>query len=128
MPNWNPNWNNVTWNEGAARDAANELRRSADLLEETAARRLRAADVARAEWRGRYREQFDGDLTQMLRRARELAEQMRNKARAIDDATRRAKEEQRHRERERERWRAEKRDEERRERERREREKRKRDD
>jgi len=115
MPSWQPNWNNVNWNHGAAGDAANELRRAADLLEETAARRKHAADTARREWRGRYRDEFDHNLDDMLRRARELAERMRHKAREIDDAGNRAREQQRHRERERERWHHEKREEERRE-------------
>jgi len=114
MPNWQPNWNNVNWNHGAAGDAANELRRAADLLDETAASRSRAADKARLEWRGRYRDEFDHELAEMLRRARELAEQMRNKARDIDNAGQRAREEQRRRERDRDRWEAERREEERR--------------
>jgi uncharacterized protein YukE len=120
MPNWNPNWNNVIWDYGDANGAANELRRGANLLDETAARRKRAADVAQQEWRGRKREQFDRDLGEMLRRARELADQMRSRAQAIDDASQRVREEQRHRQRERERWYEEKKEEDRIERERRE--------
>lgn len=123
MPSWQPNWNNVNWNYGAANDAVNELRRAADLLEESVSRRSRAADTARQEWRGRYRDEFDRDLDEMLRRARELADQMRNKAREIDNASQRAREEQRYRERERTRWENEKREEQRREEERRKSEK-----
>jgi len=115
MPNWQPNWNNVIWNYGAANDAANELRRSADMLEDTAGRRKRAADVARQEWRGRYRDEFDRDLASMLDRAYRLAQQMREKARQIDQASQRAEAEQTRRVRDRDRWEAERREEKRRE-------------
>jgi uncharacterized protein YukE len=113
MPSWQPNWNNVTWDYGAANDAVRELRRAADLLDETRDQRRRAADKARQEWRGRYRDEFDRDLDEMLRRASELAEQMRNKARQIEDASNRARDQQRFRESERARWEAERREEER---------------
>jgi uncharacterized protein YukE len=124
MPSWQPNWNDVNWNYGAAHDAVNELRRAASLLDDTADRRRRAADVARQEWRGRYRQEFDHELDGMLRRSRELADQMRRKAQQIEDASRRVQQEQDHRQRERDRWNAERREEERRERERREQEQR----
>ncbi|HRN66988.1 MAG TPA: hypothetical protein PK205_04595 [Promineifilum sp.] len=121
MPNWQPNRSDVVWDWGAANDAANELERAAGLLDELTARRRRAADTAREEWRGRYRDEFDRDLDEMLRRAGELADQMRRKAREIRGAADRARDQQNFRVSERNRWESERREEERREREERER-------
>lgn len=114
MPNWEPNWDDVEWDHGAASEAAHELDRAAAFVEESAHRRRQVADEARAEWRGRHREEFDGDLDRMLHRAAELAAEFRTKASAIRSADQQAYEEQRRRERERERWRREKEEEERR--------------
>jgi uncharacterized protein YukE len=108
MPNWNPNWQDVRWNHGAAESAIASLRRAADMLDQTAADRVRVADEARAEWRGRYREQFDDQLGQTVRRAHELAGEYRDAANRIARADQCAYEEQRRRERDRERWRMEK--------------------
>ena len=107
MPNWQPNWENVRWNHGAAEAAIAALRRAADMLDHTATDRARVADEAKVEWRGRYREEFDGQLAQMLRRAHELANEYRTAAGQIAGASQRAQEEQNRRERERERWRME---------------------
>jgi uncharacterized protein YukE len=108
MPNWSPNWQDVRWNHGAAEAAIAALRRAADRLDQTAADRVRVADEARAEWRGRYREQFDEQLGQTVRRAHELAGEYRDAANRIARADQSAYEEQRRRERDRERWRMEK--------------------
>lgn len=126
MPNWSPNRNKVKWDYGAASEAANELRRAAALLRETAARRRTAADAAKAEWRGRFRDQFDLDLSKMLSSAHDLADRMERKARDIEAASNRAHAEEKRRRDEIERWEREKREEDRRERERRERERRER--
>ena len=124
MPNWKPNRDKVKWDYGAASDAANELRRAAALLRDATVRRRASADVAKAEWRGRFRDQFDHDLTTMVNRALELADQMESKAREIEGASERAQAEEKRRRSEIERWEREKREEERRERERKERERR----
>jgi uncharacterized protein YukE len=108
MPNWQPNWENVRWNHGAAEAAIAALRRAADMLDHTTADRARVADEAKIEWLGRYREEFDGQLAQILRRAHELANECRTTASQIASASQRAHEEQNRRERERERWRMEK--------------------
>lgn len=118
MPNWQPNWDDVRWNWGAASEAAAALRSAAGKLEATLADRLRYAASAQREWRGRYRDEFDVALDRMARRARDLAAHFRDAADRIASASARAREEQRHREHERERWHREKEDEERRRRER----------
>lgn len=109
MPDWQPNWNDVNWDHGAAEEAARELERLAAFLEETKHRRRQMADEARVEWRGRCREEFDGRLARTLKRASSLAAELRGKAAEIRAADRRAYEEERRRERARERWEHEKR-------------------
>jgi len=126
MPNWQPNWNNVRWDWGAAGAAASALRRAAGKIEQTAHERVRVAAEAQREWRGRYREEFDERLREILQKAGSLAAEYRHMASRIDNASHAAREEQQYRERERERWRREKSEEERRERERRERKRRER--
>ena len=128
MPNWQPNWNNVRWDWGAASAAASSLRRAADKLDATAQERQRAATEAQREWRGRYREEFDEQLRNMLRRATELAAEFRYMAHRIEQASQNAWAEQRHRESERRRWHSEKRKEEERERRRREEERQRREE
>ncbi|MEM4202929.1 MAG: hypothetical protein QXS54_02550 [Candidatus Methanomethylicaceae archaeon] len=117
MPNWQPNWNNVRWDWGAANAASTALRRAADKLDAFAYERARMAAEAQREWRGRYRQEFDEQLRALLTRSATLAAEMRHAAARIDQASVRAWEEQRHRERERERWRREKEEEDRRRRE-----------
>jgi len=116
MPNWQPNWSNVIWNWGAASAAAQELRRMADDLDKSAHERRQLAGAAQAEWRGRFRDEFDADLGRMLNEAQGIAAELRAAAGQIEHASDLARSEQQHRERERERWQHEKRDEERRER------------
>ncbi len=108
MPNWQPNWNNVRWDWGAASEASHALRRAADRLEQTLVEKERLANVARREWRGRYRDEFDAEFAAMKTRAQQLASDFRQKAFEIDRASARAEAEQRHREAERARWQREK--------------------
>lgn len=111
MPNWQPNWRDVEWDHRAADEAIQSLRQAATFVEETAAQRRQRAAEATAEWRGRFREEFDGHLSRALRRAAELAGELRAKADEISRADERARAEQKHREHERDRWRREKREE-----------------
>ena len=121
MPNWQPNWNDVVWDWGAANEAIAALHRAAGRLDESVGERQRVAGEAQAEWRGRYREEFDVDLNDLVQRAHSLAAEFRSTAARIASASEAARSEQSYRERERERWRREKQEEERREREERER-------
>ena len=117
MPPWQPNWENVRWDWGAADEAVAALRAAADKIEVTLAERLRSAAEAQREWRGRYREEFDAELEGIKSRAQGLAAEYRAAADRIRSASQRAYEEQRHREGERERWRRDKEDADRRDRE-----------
>lgn len=108
MPNWEPNRARVEWDYGAAEAAIAALRRAADELDLTTNKRERVAGEARAEWRGRYRESFDGQFQQMVSRARQLAAEYRDTANQIGRASQRAWEEQRRREAAIARWEAEK--------------------
>ena len=104
MPNWQPNWNDVVWNWGASDGAASALRHSADMLDQTSDERKYRSRAATAEWRGEYRDRFDQELAQILRRAHDLASEYRGVADRIVNAAQRARAEQRHREEERARW------------------------
>jgi uncharacterized protein YukE len=117
MPNWQPNWNDVRWNWGAADTAASALRHAAGVLDATADERAGVARDAQAEWRGLFRDRFDRELAEILNRGHALADDCRAAADRVASASKRAADEQRHRERGRERWRREKEDEDRRRRE-----------
>ena len=121
MPNWQPNWENVVWNWGAANDAVAALNRAAGTLENSTVERGNFASSAQREWRGRFREEFDVDLDRLEGRGMSLAAEYRALANRIAAASAAARAEQSRRERDRERWWQEKREEERREREERER-------
>ena len=62
MPNWQPNWQDVHWDYAAAQGAVSALRRAADLVDQRADERARAALQAIEQWRGRYRNEFDERL------------------------------------------------------------------
>ncbi len=113
MPNWQPNWQNVRWDQSAASHAATALRAAADELERSAREREAAAEQARAEWRGMHRMRFDAHIIETLSRARALAAQYRDAAARIMQASTRAHDEQAQRMRDRERWQREKEQEER---------------
>jgi hypothetical protein len=121
MPNWQPNWSDVVWDQGAANEAIAALQRAAGQLESSVQERKLVAAAAQTEWRGRFREEFDIDLARMIQQALSIAAEYRIVANRIAAASTAAQNEQNHRLHERERWRHEKRDEERREREERER-------
>ncbi len=107
MPNWNPNWQDVRWDHGAATEAVAALRRAAAELDHAATERFRAALQATAEWRGVHRCTFDAGLQRSLAVARDLVRSYHAAAERIVQASQWARDEQHRRERERERWRRE---------------------
>ena len=112
MPSWQPNWSDVRWNWAAAEEAAAELCRVADLIEQLTAHRRRMAAEATATWRGGHRRRFDGELADIVRDAQSIAYEYRRMAAAIRTASEAARAEQLRREAERRRWWEEKRREE----------------
>lgn len=107
MPNWQPNWQDVRWDWGAAQQASTALRCMADLLDQTASEKRKLAEEAVREWRGRFRVEFDEHLARMLSDSRNLAALCREIASRIDAASQWAREEQNRRLAERARWRRE---------------------
>src|SRR5689334_9635090 len=114
MPNWQPNRQDVRWNQEAARQAIAALNHAADELARTAQEREVAAHQATAQWRGRHRQTFDERLRDTQARARDLAEDYRAAARRIAQASDHARDEQLRREQDRQRWQREQDDENRR--------------
>jgi len=108
MPTWQPDWQDVRWDQAASARAASELRRVADELDRSVFERASAAESATGEWRGVNRRRFDEHLRGGARRARELAADFRAAAGRIDQAAQRARDDQLRRVRDRERWRLEK--------------------
>ncbi|MDQ7030120.1 MAG: hypothetical protein Q9O62_10265 [Ardenticatenia bacterium] len=112
MPSWQPNWSDVRWNWAVAEEAAAELSRVADLLEQLTAQRRRMAAHITATWHGGYRRRFDDELAETVRNAQTIAYEYRRMAAAIRAASQAARAEQLRREAERRRWWEEKRREE----------------
>jgi hypothetical protein len=108
VPDWQPNWQDVRWDWGAADRAASELERAAAELDQTSAARSQASDRATADWLGAYRSQFDAQLAGTLGTAWRLAGTYREAAARVRQASVRATEEQAQRVRDRDRWRREK--------------------
>lgn len=91
----------VRWNYAVAEQAERALRQRADTLDAMLDARLRLAQNAQDGWSGRYREQFDDELADLVGRGRRLASALRAKADDIRQATVRARAEQRRRDEER---------------------------
>src|SRR5438552_1486218 len=78
------NTQDVQWNFAAANAASAALRRAAYELKRTADKRMHSAKAAQAEWRGKHRETFDGELKKLLSEAQELANEYHAAASRID--------------------------------------------
>lgn len=113
MPNWEPNWKDVEWDEAAAHNAELALKATADLLEQSINRRRQYMLAAIENWRGGHRREFDVRFERIVQKSREHANLLRETAWRINRANVRAKEEQQRRIQERKRWEEEKADEER---------------
>jgi hypothetical protein len=99
-----PNYQDVRWDHGAAGEAAAACLRAADELEQALIDCGRAADGARAEWRGARMERFTAGRQSLNERGRILVADCRAAAQAITAASQRAREEQARREHERAEW------------------------
>jgi hypothetical protein len=110
MPNWEPNWEDVEFDHGAAQAAAAQCRLSAGALDTgftgvaTAVTKL-ATDGA---WTGAYQVEFDTARIALGTDASGAADDLRTLAGAIESAATAATAEQNKRERDRDRWRTQK--------------------
>ena len=108
MPNWTPNWEDVKWDFDAASAAVTSLKKAADALGQIFEKRNHISNMAREEWRGRKREEYDYRFNQQQFIARRKRNELLNKASEIQAASNKVLEEQKRREVERDRWRLEK--------------------
>lgn len=108
MPNWEPNWKDIEWDESSAHNAELALKAAADLLEQSINRRRRYMLTAIEGWHGRHRREFDVHFENSLQKSRALANSLRETAWQVNRANLRAKEEQQRRVQERKRWEEEK--------------------
>lgn len=76
----------VTFDFATATEAAAECRRHARYLDSLAETRADARPAAVAEWRGRFRDDFDREFTRTQQRLSDEASSLRALAGAIDDA------------------------------------------
>jgi hypothetical protein len=107
MPSWQPNWQDVPWDEVAAVRAISELRRAAEEIEQALLGLSAAEREAQESWHGGQRRLFDEYRLDATKRARALAEEYREAARRIAWASQTIRDEQLRRVAGRERWRQE---------------------
>lgn len=102
MPDWQPDWNDVAFDHGAATTAAEECRSCARALDTALAglSGLPATD----HWVGAYEEDWSADQGPTRTDLGGTRDDLRALARAIDRAAADARAEQAHRRAERERW------------------------
>ncbi|MDP8960918.1 MAG: hypothetical protein M3N32_04800 [Actinomycetota bacterium] len=100
-----PNWQDVRFNQAAAREALEQCRSVAAELRSISQQRSGLASLAREGWQGRYRDEFDEDLAARISGARTAAALLDALALAIEAAAEGALQEQRGRERQRQLWR-----------------------
>lgn len=105
MPPWQPNWNDVEFDQAKAAAAARECRTSASTLD--AILGGRASLAATDHWTGRYRGDYDTEEPALFTELRNLRDDLLTLAGRIEAAATEAAEEQAARERERQRWRDE---------------------
>lgn len=109
MPDWTPNWSDVTFDYARAVRAAAECEAAAARLRDSIGVRERFATNARDEWEGRYRDEFDIAFAALIEDSERLEADLRALARRIREAAAAAQAEQARREADRARWRIEKR-------------------
>lgn len=85
----------VRFDHARAAAAASALRSCAELLDQQTEERLSLARLARTEWRGAARDEFDHHLDRMLREAAGLVDALRSAANRLDQAAADAVAEQR---------------------------------
>ncbi|MBX0330383.1 hypothetical protein K2Z83_22235 [Oscillochloris sp. ZM17-4] len=107
MPSWQPNWQDVIWDHGAADAAVAALGRAASEIDRAAGERARAALTLLGEWRGAHRLSFDDQLRRADGEDQALAGDLRRAAQEVSRLSQQAREEQARRVYDRAEWRRE---------------------
>lgn len=108
MPNWQPIWEDVSFDYVAAEDAIAECQSCARYLDERSLVLGPSIQSAREQWRGRFRDEFDDEIADLEREASAAAADLRSAAVHIQHDIDEARDEQRRREAMRQQWWAEK--------------------
>jgi hypothetical protein len=104
MPNWQPNWENVTYDFAAADDAIADCRACIGFMEQREVVLGPPRRKATEQWRGRYREEFDRETLHLEGLANQVIHELHDSIRAISNETDAARNEQHRRVLERLRW------------------------
>jgi hypothetical protein len=109
VPNWQPNWEDVTFEHAKAREAAAACRRAASELDVTATTFVRARHTLETDgqWAGNARDDFDTEAATVPGEIADTIDALKRLAGLLDDASTDAATEQSRREAERARWRQE---------------------
>ncbi len=99
-----PKWQDVQSSAGRAMDAIDRCRSVAAALRHANDRRNSLAAMAREEWRGRFREEFDADVPALTGATSALAGVLDTLAAAVEAAAGAARQEQAWREEQRRSW------------------------
>lgn len=83
MPTWQPVWTDVTFDHVAAASAADQCEAMAARLRDGISERNRLAAVARDEWTGPYRDEFDTELAALTSGTVDTESRLRALAAAI---------------------------------------------
>jgi hypothetical protein len=104
MPTWQPIWDDVYFDYGAAEEAISNCQGCLAFMEQREYALAPAREQATHEWRGRYRKEFDEENIYLQHLAREVVEQLYEAIRHIRAEIDAANAEETFRIRERQRW------------------------
>jgi uncharacterized protein YukE len=107
VPNWQPNWDDVSFDHTAAANYAAACRRTSATINHVAHERNHLATAARVDWEGPTRDRFDSDLRRWTDQAGDLAARLVDVAWRVEAAADAARAEQAARSAARDRWWAE---------------------
>ncbi len=107
MPTWQPNWEDVTYNYGEAREAIAACHRALSLLAERGFALAQPRANALEQWEGGKRVDFDAAWDALERRAQTVGDELRATIDRVQGEIDAADLDQRGRESERDRWRDE---------------------
>lgn len=112
MPDWQPNWEDVSFDHGLAAEAAAACRAAAGTAEEVTSAMAAAAPGAQADWKGDMAREFAAEEPVIREDLGQVEADLEALAQRIEAAAEEARADQRRREDDRARWQEEKRREE----------------